>query len=458
MNIVILGAGQVGSTLAELLNDGSNTLTLVDTNRERLSNLSERLDGIGTAEGNAALPSTLETANVADADLVVAVTGLDEVNIVASQLAREQFNTTKVIARIRSNQYQEAREFQKQHLDVETIINPEDEVTKQIVQLLQYPSALQVLSFADGAVSCVGFRAVGSRVPVGQSCKEFYEFSPASKARFVAAYRNNEYLNSETKDSIDTDDELFVVAPTKSVNSILELCHGAEKSLKKVCIAGGGHIGTALAERLQHSHRVSVIEFDRNRAEEAAKSVGDGIFHTGDATDRTKLLECEIMDTDLFCAVTNDDEINVMSCLLAKKEGARQTVALLSKDSYLDLIHRTSIDVAISPQRSTASSILAFVREHSVQTAQRLRIGDAEIFEIEISGSEGENKASGKSIHELKLPQNVHVGAVVRNRDVLDLDQEPKLEEGDRVVVFVPKSGGVPDAIKLFQPSPHLFF
>ncbi len=456
MHIVILGAGQVGGTLAELLNDGTNSLSVVDIDNDLIRNLEERLEGIHTTVGNAALPSTLAQANMASADMLVAVTGSDEINIVAAQVARSAFGTQKVIARIRAAEYPANSAFSDDFLQQIRIINPEAEVTRQIEQLLLHQNALQVHSFADDLVSCVSFKAVAGKEPTGQTLDELFSYRPLPNVRFLAVYRGYEPV-SATSDIVHEGDELFAMTPSQNIDATLQLCTENPTPSRKICIAGGGHIGAALAEQLQESHIVRVIEYSKSRAEEAARMLKDGVVYVGDATDVNKLTECEISDTDLFCSVTNDDEINVMSCLLAKQHGTRRTVALLSKDSYLRLIHGTTIDAGISPQRSTVSSILTHVREQNVKSAHRLRIGDAEILEIEIAGEKGENRVVGKSVSQIKLPKDAQVAAVVRNKSVLDLDSNPQLEMEDHVVIFVGHSGQVPSALKPFRASQFLF-
>lgn len=454
MHVVILGAGQVGSTLAQLLNDGSNTLSIVDTNKERVDGLARRMEGAISITGNAALPLVLKDAKIEIADMLIAVTGVDETNIVASQVAKSIFNTQKIVARIRASDYQdEDNAFRIEFLDSIHIINPETEVTNQIKQLLLHKNALQVLNFGKGKVGCASFKAVGGIEPEGLSLAELENFRPMQGVRFLAAFRGHKIL-TDPKTTIADDDELFVIAPSEKLDLALEQCTGLSESFSKVCIAGGGRIGTALAKELLSSHVVRLIEFSATRARSAAEELGDGIVHPGDATDETKLQECEVADTDLFCAVTNDDEINVMSCLLAKQQGAKRTVALLSQDSYLRLIPETTISAGISPQRSTVSSILTYVREQNVKSAHRLRIGSGEIFETEI---EGANKVKGKRTSQVRLPRDAKFAALLRGGTVLDLDSDPTLEDEDHVVVFVADSGHVPEALKPFRMSPFDF-
>lgn len=457
MHVVILGAGQVGSTLAELLNDGSNTLSIVDTNKERVDGLARRMEGALSITGNAALPLVLKDAKIDIADMLIAVTGVDETNIVASQVAKSMFSTQKIVARIRANDYQDGdNPFRDEYLDSIHIINPETEVTNQIKQLLLHKNALQVLSFANGHVGCASFKAVPDTRPTGLSISELFDFRPMPNVRFLTAFRGHEVV-ARPNNIIQPGDELFAFAPSDRIDDALKTCSGPSATFSKVCIAGGGRVGTALAKELLNSHVVRLIEFSVERAESVAQELGDGVVHPGDATDETKLQECEVSDTDLFCAVTNDDEINVMSCLLAKQQGARRTVALLSQDSYLRLIPETSIDAGISPQRSTVSSILTYVREQNVKSAHRLRIGNGEIFEAEIEGEAGENKVTGKHLSQVRLPKDAKFAAVVRGDTVLDLDEDPRLEHKDHVVVFVADSGHVPEALKPFRISQFHF-
>ena len=454
MNIVILGAGAVGGTLAETLNDHLHRITVVDENLTQLERL-QKLDGVVTIAGNAAEPSTLKQANVDEADMVIAVTGRDEINIVASQVARSVYDTPKVIIRLRSKEYAGIELYKSRYLDNLVVINPESEVRAQIERLLQYPYTFEVASLADNEVAFVGFRALQDMPPCGMTVDALVNWAPKRRVRFVAAFRKFVPLNRTSV--IRRKDEIYFCAPTADVRDILNECLGAIKPERKVLIAGAGRIGTALAESLQDDHSVRIIEPDEAHARLASNYLNDGVVYPGDATDVIKQRECEIGDTDLFVAVTNDDEINVMSCLLAKQEGVRQTIALLNQDPYVRLLNETNIDVALSPQRATSSSVLSLVHENNIRTAHRLRVGTCEVFETVVRGKAGENRVTGKQVNRVKLPHNASILAVVRDGQAIEIEDGTTFQEYDIVVIYVAEAALIQKVLKLFQLSAFSF-
>lgn len=454
MNIVILGAGAVGGTLADTLNDHLHRITVVDENPTQLERL-QRLDGVVTVVGNAAEPRILKHANVDEADIVIAATGRDEINIVASQIARSVYDTPKVIIRLRSKEYAGIELYKAKYLDNLVVINPESEVRAQIERLLQYPYTVEIACLAEDEVVFVGFRALNDMPPCGMTVRELLNWKPTDRVRFISVFRK--FVPLDRASEICPKDEIYFCAPTVEVQDTLRECLGAVKPERKVLIAGAGRIGTELAQHLQDDHLVRVIERDSQRALQASNDLNDGIVYPGDATDVIKQRECEISDTDLFIAVTNDDEINVMSCLLAKQEGVRQTIALLNQDSYVRFLNETSIDVALSPQRATSSSVLSLVHENNIRTAHRLRVGTGEVLETVIRGKVGENRVTGKAVSKVNLPTNASILAIVRDSQVIAIDDTTKFEEDDHVIIYVGEAPLISKILRLFQLSAFSF-
>ncbi|MYD46617.1 MAG: Trk system potassium transporter TrkA [Gammaproteobacteria bacterium] len=454
MNIVILGAGAVGGTLAETLNDHLHRITVVDRNVTQLERL-QKLDGVITISGNAAEPHVLEQANVDEADMVIAVTGRDEINIVASQVARSVYETPKVIIRLRSQDYARIARYKSKYLDNLVVINPENEVRAQIEQLLKYPRTFEVASLADNKVIFVGFRALRNMPPCGMTVDAVLNWNLTSRTRFVAAFRK--FVPLDRTSEIQRKDEIYFCAPTEEVSNILSECLGSVQPERKVLIAGAGRIGTSLAKVLQVDHSVRLIEPDPEHARFAADKLQDGIVYPGDATDAIKQRECEIADTDVFVAVTNDDEINVMSSLLAKQEGARQTITLLNQDPYVRLLNETNIDVALSPQRATSSSVVSLVHENNIRAAHRLRVGTCEVFETVVRGSAGENRVTGKKVNKVSLPQNASILAIVRDDNVIEIDDSTVFQEEDIAVIYVAEAAMIQKVLRLFQLSAFSF-
>lgn len=457
MNIVILGAGAVGGTIAEVLHGHANKITIIDDNIDRLEFLKRRLDGCATVHGHAASPAILKQANTDDADMVIAVTGQDEVNIVATQIAKEVHHTPKVIIRLRSEEYSQQQEYQSVHLKNVLVINPEREVADQIEQLIQYPNALEVAQFANGQVLVVGFRTVEGYAPTGLSLAEVSEWQPTPRTRFLAIFRNFERLDLTT-DAVRSGDDVYLITPKSEISTLMGICQDTTVTNRKICIAGAGHIGVNLAQRLQDHHTVRVLEQDRDQSLTASDELHDGIIYRGDATDATLHRDCEMSDTDMFIAVTNNDEINLMSCLTAKQEGAARAITLVSQDSYLRLIRQTSIDVAISPQRATASSVLSQLHEHNIQAAHRLRVGTAEVFETVLRGTSEENKVCGDKVGKLNLPPGACLGALIRDGSVLQLTDDATLNTNDHLIFFVYDDSEVPKILKNLEPSAFKFF
>ncbi len=449
MNIVIFGGGAVGGTLVEVLANPAHRITVVDDDPSRLGSL-EKLDGVTTVAGNAALPSVQEKANVAAADMVIAVTGRDVVNIVAAQLAHETHDTPNVVVRLRSNEYSKMKDFMNHCLKDFVIINPEGEASAQIERLLKYPLTFEVISMANDKVTMIGFRSSSAHPPTGMSLTELKAWRPTPSSQFIAAFRKFNLLTREI-DTIQRRDEVYFCAPTSEIRELLAICLGPSRPEKKILIAGAGHVGTVLTLRLQQNHTVRLLEKNPNQAEESASKLKPGTLYVGDATDVYKLRECEIFDTDVFIAVTNNDEINVMSSLLAKQEGVKQVITLLSQDPYAKLLRETSIDVAVSPQRATASSVLSVVHARGVLETHRLRAGSCEVFEAIIHGTKGQSKLSGKQISKVKLPSHAKIAALVREGEVIPLNDDVIFSDGDHVIFFVADGRDVASIIKLIE-------
>ena len=458
MNVVILGGGAVGGTIADVLHSHASKLMIVDENPEYLKAFDRKFDGCTTIQGHAALPSTLEKAHTSDADMVIAVTGVDEVNIIAAEIAREVHQTPKIIIRLRSDEYKDCIEFQQSYLKGISIINPEREVGTQIEQLSEYPNTLEIASFTDSEITIVGFKTRLGYPPTGISITDIASWRPTPNTRFLAAFRDFRCLSEAQSDSILENDEVYIMVADNEVADLMNICQGRVKHSKKICIAGAGHIGVELAKKLQKKNTVRLIEQSRTQAQMVTPQLDNGVVYQGDATDATLLKECELEDTDMFIAVTNSDEINVMSCLAAKQEGAERAVTLVSHDSYLGLIRQTAIDVAFSPQRSTASSVLAQLHSRNVQAARRLRIGTSEIFETVLRGTPKENKISGSLVVDLKLPPNTRFGALLRNKTMVEVTEKTTFQENDHLIFFVVDGADVRKILKLLEPGVFSFF
>lgn len=454
MKIIILGAGQVGATLAENLVGEQNEITVVDIDGNRLRELQDKYDLQGVM-GHSAHPDVLRRAGAEDADMIIAVTSSDEVNMVACQVAYSIFKTPTKIARIRSEQYLKYREklFQNDDLPIDHYIAPEALVTKYIRRLIDYPGALQVLQFADGMLSLVAVKAYYGGLLVGYALSALKEHIPNVETRVAAIYRQGKAIKPLGTTVIEADDEVFFTAATKHIRAVMNELQKLERSYKKIMIAGGGNIGAGLARSLEKNHTVKLIERSKERAEQLSEMLDNTVVFCGDASDQELLSEEHIEQVDVFIAVTNDDEANIMSAMLAKRMGAQKTMVLIQRGAYVDLVQGGEIDIAISPQQATISALLTHVRRGDIVNVYSLRKGAAEAIEAVAHGDENTSKVVGRAIADIKLPAGTTIGAIVRNDDVLIAHDDTIIMSGDHVIMFLIDKKHITVVEKLFQVS-----
>lgn len=454
MKIIILGAGQVGATLAENLTSEENEITVVDINAEKLHVLQDKLD-LQVVCGPCSHPDVLRQAGAEDADMLIAVTRSDEVNMMACQVAYSIFSTPTKIARIRSPQYLKYKEqlFHNHDLPVDHYIAPEQLVTQYIRRLIEYPGALQVLEFAGGQVSLVAVKAYYGGSLVGYALSALKEHMPTVETRVAAIYRKGQAIKPLGTTVIEADDEVFFVAASKHIRLVMNELQKLEDSYKRIMIVGGGNIGAGLAKILETQYRVKLIERNQERAEHLSQLLEHTVVFTGDASDQELLAEEQIDQTDVFIAVTNDDEANIMSAMLAKRMGAQKTMVLIQRSAYVDLVQGGEIDIAISPQQATISALLTHVRRADIENVYSLRRGAAEAIEAIAHGDENSSKVVGKSIQELKLPPRTTIGAIVRGNDVLIAHDDTVIKSNDHVILFLVDKKHITEVEKLFQVS-----
>ncbi len=454
MKILILGAGQVGSSAADHLSrEEANEVTVVDTRPDVLRELQDRLD-IRTVVGHAAHPEVLERAGADDADIVVALTDTDETNMIACQVAYTMFNTSTKIARIRSAEYMRAKKlFAQDAIPIDVRISPEQLVCEYIEQLILYPGTSQVLDFADGRVRLVGARADRDGLLVGQRIATLKEHRPNTEARIAAIYRDGKAMLPEGDTVIQEGDEVFFIADRKDIRVFMSEMRRHEDPVRRVVIAGGGNIGVRLAQALEQTNQVKIIERDPKRARHISEQLNKAIVLVGDAADEDLLLEENIDNVDVFCGLTNSEEANILSSMLAKRLGAHKVMALINRASYVDLVQAGSIDIAISPQQITIGSLLAHVRRGDVVKVHSLRRGAAEAIEAIAHGEKENSKVVGRAIEDIELPKGASIVALVREDKVIIAHHDTVLETGDHVILFLTDRRKVEDLEKLFQVS-----
>ena len=452
MKIIILGAGQVGISTAEILAKEDNDITLVDNVASQVEGLQDRLD-IRTIVGSASHPSVLEQAGGPDADLILAVTDQDEVNMAACQVAYTLFRTPKKIARIRSVEYLTHREiFSDDSIPVDVIISPEQLITQHVLHLIEYPGALQVVDFAGGKIKLVGLKAYHGGPLVGRELRTIREDLPTVEARVAAIYRHDRPIIPEGDTIIEPNDEVFIVAAAPHIPIVMSEFCTVEAPGQNIMLVGAGKIGLQLARTLeQNNYQVKLVEHGAERARQVAEQLDATIVLRGDAADEDLMLQENIDAMDVFCSLTNDDEANILSAMLAKRLGAHRAMALINRSAYVDLIESSVLDVAISPSLITVGSLLTHVRRGDTIAVHSLRRGAAEAIETIAHGDATSSSVVGRRIEEISLPSGTRVGALLRNQEVIIPHHDTVIEAEDHVILFVIDKKHIRDVERLFQ-------
>ncbi len=474
MKILILGAGRVGESVAESLVSERNDITVIDTQPERLALLQDRLDLRGVV-GNGIQPSVLREAGAEDADMLIACAPLDETNLVACKVAHDVFGIQTRIARVRSPEFTDGSPLMgKDGFAVDEVICPEESLTTYIRKLIEFPEALQVLEFSQQRVSLIAVRAVEGGPMVHHVISDLPQLVPDLPMRIVASYRrdlqgNDQQVICNGSTRIEPGDELFVLAANEHIRRVLDALHARSDPVRRVIIAGGGRVGLRLARHVAAECQVKIIEANAGRCEYLATQLpGHALVLKGDSTDEELLEHENVQDTDLFLALTSDDEDNIMSCLLAKRMGAQRVLALINRRAYADLVQGqgTQIDIAVSPSQTIIGELLAHVRRGDVAAVYSLRRGAAEALEAVARGDEKSSKVVGRRIDQLALPPGAQIGAIVRDgpgadlkptKEVIIPHHDTVIRSGDHVVVFVPRKRLVREVEKLFQVGATFF-
>lgn len=451
MKILILGANKVAAALAENLVSEADDITLVDTNAEVLRDLKERLD-IGITVGQPSFPDVLRRAGGEDADMVIAVTDSDEVNIVACQVAHLLFRTPKKICRLRSNSYvTNAKIFGNEAIAIDVVISPEQIVSDYIEKLVAIPGALQVLDFANGKIQLAAVRAEKGGKLVGQQIRLLREHMPHIDTRVAAIFRKGRPIPPQGDTVIEAGDEVFFIAARDHIRAVIGEWRKIDKRYRRIMIAGGGNIGERLAETVEDTCRTKLIEINPQRCEFLAEKLRSTTVLTGDASNMEMLIEEGIEDTDVFLALTNNDEANIMSSLLAKRLGAQRVMTLISNPAYVELVQGGEIDIAISPQQATIGSLLRHVRRGDVVAVHSLRRGAAEAMEAIAHGDKSTSKVVGRALADIPLPPGTTIGAILRDDKVLIAHDNVVVQTDDHVILFLVDKSRIPEVERLFQ-------
>lgn len=453
MKIIILGAGQTGCALAEyLVAENQNEVVVVDEDAGKLQSLQERLD-LQVIQGTASYPNVLANAGADGADMLVAVTDSDETNMLACQIANVLFDIPNKVARIRAPEYNDEQYplFSAENISINHIISPEKLITSYITQLVQYPGALQFASF--NGVCLVAVTAYYGGALVGDELSELKEHLPYIDARIVAIYRQNRFIRPIASTIIEAGDLVYFITTPENIKAITNELQRLEKPCKRIIISGGGNIAVELAKRLEKNFQVKLIERNAQKAEAISDMLTNTIVLHGESSDQELLAQEQVELTDLFIAVTSDDEANIMSSMLAKRLGAKKVIALIQRQAYIELINESVIDIAISPQHATISTLLSHVRQSNIVKVATLRKGVSEVIEAVVRGDQETSKLVGRSIAEIRLPAGASIGAVIRNSDVIIANSNDLiLEDGDHLIIFLPDRKVISDIERLLQP------
>ncbi|MBX9634715.1 MAG: Trk system potassium transporter TrkA [Magnetospirillum sp.] len=438
MKVIVCGAGQVGFNIAHYLASENNDVTVIDQRPELIRKITDTLD-VQAILGYASHPSVLEQAGAADADMIIAVTHADEVNMVACQVAHSLFDVPTKIARVRSQSYLDpmwSTLFSRDHMPIDVIISPEIEVARAITRRLQVPGAIDVIPLANDKVRLIGVRCDTQTPLINTPLRQLTVLFPDLNIVVIGIVRGGRPIVPTAEDQMLEGDEVYFVVDTQHVGRALSAFGREDQEARRIVLFGGGNIGLFLAQQIEAEMpgaSVKIIESNKERAEYVAKTLSRTVVLNGDVLDPEILAEASMSAADTVVSVTNDDETNILAALLAKRYGARRAMTLINKTTYNALMGPLGIDVVISPRAITVSNILQHVRRGRIHAVHSLHEGFGELIEADALETSG---LVGKPLREVKLPNGVLLGAVVRDGTVISPRGNTVVQAGDRVVLF----------------------
>lgn len=441
MKIIICGAGQVGSGIAKQLAVENNDVTVIDQSPELVQSLQEQIDIRGIV-GHGSHPDVLERAGAADADMLIAVTFYDEVNMIAAQVAHSLFRTPLKIARVRAQSYLNPMWqdlFSRDHMPIDVIISPELEVGRAVLRRLEVPGAFESVSFADGVVQVVGVRIEQDTPIVDTPLEQLTELFPDLRAVVVGIVRHGALFVPTRRDQMLIGDEVYFISAREHVARTLDLFGHQEPAARKVIIVGGGNIGVFVARELESrpGMRVKLIEFDKRRAEAAADRLDRTVVFNGSGLDQSILREAGIQDAESIVALTNDDKVNILTAVIGKQLGCSKSMTLINSPDFGSVVGSLGIDTFLDPRATTVSTILQHVRRGRIRRVHSVRGGAAEVIEAEALET---SPLVGQPLRDSGLPDGAIVGAIVRGGEAVVPRGDTVIEAGDRVIIFVESS------------------
>ncbi|WP_099867756.1 Trk system potassium transporter TrkA [Pararhizobium haloflavum] len=458
MKIIICGAGRVGFGIAERLSQEENDVSVIDTSASLIHAIRDTLDVRGYV-GHGAHPEVLAQAGAEEADMIIAVTLSDEVNMVACQVAHSLFNVPTKIARIRAQNYLAPHYldlFSREHMPIDVIISPEVEVGKMVLRRIALPGATDAVRFANDAIAMVAIECQEDCPVVNTPLEQLTELFPDLTATVVGIVRNDELTVPHSSDQLQTGDLAYVICDREHVRRTLGLFGHEEPEAVRIVIAGGGNIGYFVAnaiEERQPNIKIKIIEHDRARAVAIADKLRRAVVLNGSSLDQQILTEADIHDADLMVALTNDDQVNILSSVMAKRLGCQANLVLINNPSYQDFTKTIGIDAHINPRAVTISRILQHVRRGRIRAVYSVERGDAEVIEAEAMDT---SPLVGKPLRELDLPEGVRIGAIYRDKKVVQPDGATKIKAKDRVVMFA-RGRSVRHVEQMFRVSLEFF-
>ena len=451
MKVLILGAGRVGGSLATALVNSNYDVSIVDINKSSLSELEDKLD-ILTVEGHASHPVSIKKAGADESTTVIAVTSDDEVNLVACQVAKRSFDVRKTICRLSERSYSENLDAFGEDI-VDIVISPEKEVMNHLKELINHPGTEQIEKFADGKVNLVSVKAKKKGKLVGRELKGIKEDMPDTNAFVASIYRKGKPFIPSGETIIKEGDEVYFVSSATNIDEIVNEFREKIDVYSRIMVVGGGKIGYSLAKELENDYKIKLVDSNKQKCKELSKKLDKTIVLSGSATDEDLLKSENISNIDIFCALTDDDETNLMSSLLAKKMGAKKTMIILNNPSYLGLVPGF-IDIYIAPYRLTVSSVLQDLRESDVTQDVLLKMDTgAEAIEGVVHANEFTSNLFGKSLKEIPLPEGASIGAVVRHGELLMPESEVELSINDHLIIFLANKDMVSEVEVLFKTN-----
>jgi len=455
MNIIICGAGKVGFSISKQLSAQGHSVTVIDQSSEDIKKINDTQDVKGIV-GRATLPTVLENAGAEKADMIIAVTRNDETNMIVCQLASSLFNVSKKIARIRTKDFLEGKWgklYSKSNIPIDVIISPELEVAKSLFRRLEAPGALDNVPFGNDKVKMLEI-SIERNCPIKDiPLKKLTEKFPDFKANILGALRKEKFVYLKKNDQMQEGDNVYLIISSVQLNAILKAFGHDEKIAKNVLIIGGGNIGLNLAKMLE-THvddiRIKIIEKDKKRAEEIANELSSSIVIHGDALDEDILKEANLEESETVLALTNDDENNMMACVLAEKTGLKKrTIAIVNKTNYNLLQDSLNIDDLVDPRMTTVSRIMEHVHRGTIGTVYSLLDGEYEFIEAKILEK---SELLSKKIKDSNLPEDIRIGAIVRKDQVI-IPKSDFIFEKDDLVVFLAKREQIKEVESIFSIS-----